>query len=140
MIYNQIRNVMKRKVLLLVLFMLPIAIFAQTTAQQEQLAKSQAQLQESLEGLGNSIQQLTQTINSYVIEVSNTTKNPYKVVVDGHVLGVVNPYKSQQYLVPLEWYGKVQAIQTSGYMLSPTVLNYKIPQQQRKAHVKIRIQ
>ncbi|MBR1808902.1 MAG: hypothetical protein IJ776_05910 [Paludibacteraceae bacterium] len=132
---------MKRKVLLLVLFILPIAIFSNTTAQQqEQLAKSQAQLQESLESLGKSVQQLTQTINSYVIEISNTTKNPYKVVIDGHLLGVVNPYKSQQYLVPLEWYGRLQATQTSGYILSPTVLNFKIPQQQRKAHVKIRIQ
>lgn len=111
----------------------------QQRQQQEQLERSQTQLQRSLGKLGNSIQQLTQTINSYVIEVHNTSKYPYKVVVDGHVLGIVNAYKIQKWLVPLEWYGKVQAVQTSGYLFTPTVYNYKIPPQQKKANVKIKI-
>ncbi|MGM9838018.1 MAG: hypothetical protein ACI30A_05975 [Paludibacteraceae bacterium] len=107
---------------------------------QQQAERSQALLQESLGVLGNSIQRYTQTINSYVIEVHNSSKHPYKVAIDGHVLGSVNAYKIEKYLVPLEWYGKLQAVQTSGYLFTPTVYNYQVPPQQKKANIKIRIQ
>lgn len=107
--------------------------------QQEEMEESQAMLQESLDNLGNAIMDLKQTVNSYGLVIHNTTKHPYKINLDGHILGVVAPYKTETYLVPVEWYGRLQAIQTSGYMFYPTVKDFKIPQQKKKANVSIKL-
>lgn len=107
--------------------------------QQEEWEESQAMLQESLDNLGNAIMDLKQTVNSYGLVIHNTTKHPYKINLDGHILGVVAPYKTETYLVPIEWYGRLQAVQTSGYMFYPTVKDFKIPQQKKKANVSIKL-
>lgn len=107
---------------------------AQRRQQQQEL---QEQLHENLESLGNAITdiivQTKEIKNSYVLVVRNYRKHPYKIILDGHVLGIVNPYKVESYRVPLDWYGKTQAVQTQGYIFSPTVLNAKIPRQQGQA-------
>jgi len=107
--------------------------------QQQEMEESQAMLEESLENLGNAIMDLKQTVNSYGLVIHNTTKHPYKINLDGHILGVVAPYKTETYLVPIEWYGRLQAVQTSGYMFYPTVKDFKIPQQKKKANVSIKL-
>ena len=108
--------------------------------QMAEQARHQEQIQESIESIGNAIQQIVASSNSYIVEIYNTTKNPYRVNLDGHILGVVSAYKVQRYQVPLEWYGRMQAVQTSGYFLSPTIKEYRIPRQQRQAKVSVRIQ
>ena len=108
--------------------------------EQAKREEEQERLQESLEGLGNTIQQIVQSENSYIVEIQNATKNPYRINLDGHILGVVHPYKVQRYKVPTEWYGRMQAVQTSGYVLSPTIKEYRIPRQNRHATARVRIQ
>lgn len=97
------------------------------------------QLSESLDGLANSIISLVQTVNSYYLDIYNTKNYPCKVVLDGHELGIVNPYKSQRYNLPIEWYGKLQVTQMSGYLFYPTVYNYKIPKQAKSARITVHI-
>lgn len=100
---------------------------------------SQEQLQESIDNLGNAINNLKQTVNSYGLVIFNTTKHSYKINLDGHILGVVAPYKTEKYLVPIEWYGRMQAIQTSGYINHPTIKEFKIPQQKKHANISVRL-
>ena len=102
------------------------------SSQQEQVDCSQQQLVESGAQLGQAIRNLVEVENSYAIDIKNTTKDPYRINLDGHILGVVNPYKTERFIVSVEIYGRMQAVQTSGYTFSPTVKEYKIPRQQKK--------
>ena len=107
--------------------------------EQEQMQRSQEQFRQSLDELGSSIKRLDQTINSYVLEVHNTTQYPFRINLDGHILGIIGGYKTERVLVPLEWYGRLQVVQTKGYMITPLVKDYKIPLQKKKAVVSIKI-
>lgn len=107
---------------------------------QEMLANSQKQLEKSLEDLGNSIRDYRRVKNSYVVEIYNSTKYPYKIILDGHILGIVNGYKVGRFLVPVEWYGRMQAVQTSGYRFSPTIKEYRILPQKKETKVSFKIQ
>lgn len=89
-------------------------------------------LQESVQGLSQSIKDLKAVKNSYALDIKNTTKYPYRINLDGHILGVVNPYKTERFIVSVEIYGRMQAVQTSGYVLSPTIKEYRIPRQQKQ--------
>lgn len=89
-------------------------------------------LEESLNNLGNSIKKLVETINSYMVVVRNHKNYPCKVILDGHELGIVNPYKTEYFQVPLEWYGMFQAVQTQGYIISPTIFSGRIPPQKKQ--------
>ena len=107
------------------------------SAQQEQISQEQMnrllkQATESGEKLGQAIGNLIQSENSYALYIQNTTKDPYRINLDGHILGVVNPYKTERFIVSVEIYGRMQAVQTSGYVFSPTIKEYKIPRQQKK--------
>ena len=99
---------------------------------QEQLDRLQEQARESGKQVGAAIRNLIEVNNSYALDVTNTTKHPYKINLDGHILGTVNPYKTQRFIVPVERYGRMQAVQTSGYIFSPTIKEYKIPRQQKQ--------
>lgn len=98
----------------------------------ELLQSSQKQLMESLDGLEQSIENLIASKNSYVLDIQNTTKDPYRINLDGHILGVVNPYKTERFIVSVEIYGRMQAVQTSGYVFLPTIKEFKIPRQQKQ--------
>ena len=111
--------------------------------QAEKEEQQERMLQEARESgaqLGQAIQNIIQLENSYALDIKNNTKHPYRINLDGHILGVVNPYKVQRFTVPVDWYGRMQAVQTSGYMFSPTVKEYKIPRQQKKTAITILIQ
>lgn len=103
---------------------------AQRIQQQQEL---QEQLHENLENLGNAIANLAVSSNSYTLIVNNYQKHPYKIILAGHLLGIVQPYKTESFKIPVEWYGKFQAVQTQGYIFSPTVLNGTVPPQQKRA-------
>ena len=106
------------------------------SSQQEQTSlitpEAQELLQESVQGLSQSIKNLVAVKNSYALDVKNTTKHPYRINLDGHILGVVNPYKTERFIVSVEIYGRLQAVQTSGYVFSPTIKEFKIPRQQKQ--------
>lgn len=99
---------------------------------QAQMDRLQQQMAESGAKLGQAIGSLIQSENSYALDIQNTTKHPYRINLDGHILGVVNPYKTERFIVSVEIYGRMQAVQTSGYLLSPTIKEYKIPRQLKK--------
>lgn len=107
--------------------------------QQDELEESQAMLQESLDNLGNAIINISQTVNSYGLIIHNTKKYPFRINLDGHILGIVAGYKTETFLVPLEWYGRMQAVQTSGYVLYPTIKEFKILPQKRNANVSVKL-
>ena len=107
--------------------------------QEENLEESQAKLQESLDKLGNAINNLRQTVNSYGLVIHNKTKYPYRINLDGHILGIVAGYKTETYVVPIEWYGRLQAVQTDGYMIYPTVKEFKISPQKKHANISIKL-
>ena len=100
--------------------------------EQEQINRLQQQAAESGAQLRKSIQDIVTLENSYAIDITNKTKYPYRINLDGHILGVVNPYKTERFIVSVEIYGRMQAVQTSGYMFSPTIKEFKIPRQQKK--------
>lgn len=100
-----------------------------TDSQQESLNQ---QLVESGVQLGQAIKNLVELKNSYALDIKNTTKYPYRINLDGHILGVVNPFKTERFIVSVETYGRMQAVQTSGYVFSPTIKEYRIPRQQRE--------
>jgi hypothetical protein len=101
-------------------------------SEQEQTDRLNQQLVESGAQLGQAIQNLIEVKNSYALDIKNTTKYPYRINLDGHILGVVNPYKTERFIVSIEIYGRMQAVQTSGYVFSPTIKEYKIPRQQKQ--------
>ena len=84
------------------------------------------------EKLGKAIQGVIDSKNSYVLDVTNNTKHPYRINLDGHILGVVNPYKTERFIVSVEIYGRLQAVQTSGYVFSPSIKEFKVPRQQKQ--------
>ena len=100
--------------------------------QQEQINRCQQQAAESGAQLGQAIKNLIEVNNSYALDIKNTTQYPYRINLDGHILGVVNPYKTERFIVSVEIYGRMQAVQTSGYTFSPTIKEYKIPRQQKQ--------
>ena len=101
--------------------------------QQEQMDdRLQQQLKESGSQLGQAIKNLIEVKNSYALDIKNTTKYPYRINLDGHILGVVNPYKTERFIVSVEIYGRMQAVQTSGYVFSPTIKEFRIPRQQKQ--------
>lgn len=100
--------------------------------QQEQMDRLNQQLAENSAQLGHAIQNLIESKNSYALDVKNTTKYPYRINLDGHILGIVNPYKTERFIVSVEIYGRMQAVQTSGYVFSPTIKEFKIPRQQKQ--------
>lgn len=109
---------------------------------QQQIAEQNAaneQFRESLDDLGNSIISLVQTIYSYSLVINNTKNYPCKIILDGKDLGIINPFKTITFQLPIESYGKLQAVQTKGYLFYPTVYNYKIPKQQKSARVVVNI-
>ncbi len=101
-------------------------------SEQEQMDRLNQQLAESGAQLGQAIQNLIEVKNSYALDIKNTTKYPYRINLDGHILGVVNPYKTERFIVSVEIYGRMQAVQTSGYTFSPTIKEFKIPRQQKQ--------
>lgn len=101
-------------------------------SEQEQMDRLQQQLSESGAQLGQAIQNLIEVKNSYALDIKNTTRYPYKINLDGHILGVVNPYKTERFIVSVEIYGRMQAVQTSGYVFSPTIKEFRIPRQQKQ--------
>lgn len=101
-------------------------------SEQEQMDRLNQQLVESGAQLGQTIQNLIEVKKSYALDIKNTTKYPYRINLDGHILGVVNPYKTERFIVSVEVYGRMQAVQTSGYMFSPTIKEFKIPRQQKQ--------
>lgn len=104
-----------------------------TGSQQKQMDDPlDKQLIESGAQLGQAIKTLVEVKNSYALDVRNTTKYPYRINLDGHILGVVNPYKTERFIVSVAVYGRMQAVQTSGYVFSPTIKEYRIPQQQKQ--------
>lgn len=111
----------------------------QQQQQQQQFQESMQALQASTQPLAESISDLVQLNNSWILEVHNTKNSPYQIIVDGQVIGVINPQKAQRFFVPIERYGQIIAIQQSGYLLSPTKLTYTVNRQQKKAVVKIKI-
>lgn len=100
--------------------------------QAEQQARQQQQLQQSVVNLGNAIMDVVESSQSYTLIVNNYQKHPYKIFVGGHLLGVVQPAKSESFKLSLDVYGQFKAVQTKGYLFSPTVLTSQIPRQ--KAH------
>jgi len=108
--------------------------------EEERLERLQEQMRESGEQLGQAIRGLIEVENSYILEIQNSTKYPYRINLDGRILGVVNPYKVQRYRLSLEQYGRMQAVQTSGYTFSPTIKEYRIPKQQKKGTLRVQIQ
>jgi len=100
-----------------------------TDSQQESLNQ---QLVESGVQLGQAIKNLVELKNSYALDIKNTTKYPYRINLDGHILGVVNPFKTERFIVSVETYGRMQAVQTSGYVFSPTIKEFRIPRQQKQ--------
>ena len=105
--------------------------------QQDPLAAATAMLVESGVQLGKAIQDLEASKNSYALDIINKTKDPYRINLDGHILGVVNPYKTKRFIVSVEIYGRMQAVQTSGYAFSPTIKEYKIPRQQKQTACRV---
>lgn len=99
----------------------------------EDFGRSLEQARQSGEQLGKAIGNLIAVENSYVVEIHNNTKYPYKINLDGHILGVVNGYKIERFIVSTQIYGRMQAVQTSGYIFSPTIKEYRVPPQQKKA-------
>lgn len=100
--------------------------------QEERQERLQQQAAESGVQLRQSIQRLIESKNSYALDIKNTTKHPYRINLDGHILGVVNPYKTERFIVSVEIYGRMQAVQTSGYIFSPTIKEFRIPRQQKQ--------
>lgn len=82
--------------------------------------------------LGKAIQDVIDYKNSYALDITNNTKHPYRINLDGHILGVVNPYKTERFIVSVEIYGRLQAVQTSGYVFSPSIKEFKVPRQQKQ--------
>ena len=111
----------------------------QNQQQQAQMQESMRALQASTEPLVESISNLVQLNNSWILEVHNTKNNPYQIIVDGQVVGIINPLKAQRFFIPIARYGQIIAIQQSGYLFSPTKLTYKVNRQQKKAVVTIKI-
>ena len=109
-------------------------------AEQEEQERLNKQLEESGAQLGQAIKNLIEVNNSYALDVRNTTKYPYRINLDGHILGVVNPYKTERFVVSVEIYGRMQAVQTSGYMFSPTIKEFRIPRQQKQTACSVVIQ
>ena len=101
--------------------------------QAEQQARQQQQLQQSVVNLSNAIIDAVESSKSYTLVVNNYQKHPYKILVEGNLLGVVQPYKSESFKVPVDVYGQFKAVQTSGYLFSPTVLTGQIPRQKATA-------
>lgn len=99
---------------------------------QEQLDRLQQQAVESAALLGQSIKKVIDVKNSYALDIKNTTKYPYRINLDGHILGVVNPYKTERFIVSVEVYGRMQAVQTSGYNHSPNIKEFRIPPQKKQ--------
>ncbi len=109
-----------------------IEVGVDNRSEQVQMNRLNQQLAESGAQLGQAIQNLIEVKNSYALDIKNTTKYPYRINLDGHILGVVNPYKTERFIVSVEIYGRMQAVQTSGYVFSPTIKEYKIPRQQKQ--------
>ena len=106
----------------------------QEREQQEQLLELS---RKSGEATGLAIKSIAQTVNSYTMDIQNTTKYPYRINLDGNILGVVNPYKVQRFTIPVKTYGRMQAVQTSGYVFSPTIKEFVIPQQKKQGYIKV---
>ncbi len=109
----------------------------QAPAQKDILTAATAMLVESGVQLGKAIKDLEASKNSYALDIINKTKDPYRINLDGHILGVVNPYKTERFIVSVEIYGRMQAVQTSGYAFSPTIKEYKIPRQQKQTACRV---
>lgn len=104
----------------------------QREEQAERAAQQQAMqdnLQNGLDRLGEAIRGYQQVKNSYVLEIHNTKNYPIKVVLDGRILGIINAYKTEEFLLDINLYGKLQLIQQSGYLFSPTTYTRQVPKQ-----------
>lgn len=104
--------------------------------ERERRASQQQAIQETfqnnLDKLGDAITNYQQSQNSYILEIRNTKNYAVKVVLDNRILGTVNAYKTQEYLLDIDFYGKLQLIQQSGYVFSPTVYTWNLPKQQKQ--------
>lgn len=105
--------------------------------QQNQIEAAQQLIVESGVQIKNAIQDVVASKNSYALDIINKTKDPYRINLDGHILGVVNPYKTERFIVSVDIYGRMQAVQTSGYAFSPTIKEYKIPRQQKQTACRV---
>lgn len=71
----------------------------------------------------------------YYMTVRNPRNYPCKVVMGGREIGVVQPNKQHRFTISVDMYGKVQLIQASGYLFSPTVRTYTVPKQNNGANI-----
>lgn len=106
--------------------------------EEEMLKKSTEQLAKGINDLVDVIVDSKQEANTYTLVIANSQSDPYRINLDGHILGVINPYKAKSFSVPTDWYGRMQAVQTSGYLLSPTVKEFRIPRQQKQSKINIK--
>lgn len=107
--------------------------------QQEMLDAATNALAKGVNSIADAIIEGEKVANTYVLIINNTTRDPYRINLDGHILGVVNPYKVASIEISTDWYGRMQAVQTSGYILTPTIKEYKIPRQQRQSKITIKL-
>ena len=102
---------------------------------QEQYSDLQAQVQQMTGNLIQSISNLQTVENTYALDIVNTKNYPCRVVLAGHQIGIVQPHTKQRFLISTDLYGKAQLIQTRGYFVFPTEVNYNIPKQVRRATI-----
>lgn len=70
--------------------------------------------------------------DTYTLEIVNPKNYFCRVLVAGHLIGMVNPRSTQRFNVSVELYGKVQIIQNSGYQFFPAEGTFYIPKQSSK--------
>ena len=112
----------------------------QREKQAEEAARQQAtqeNFQNALYDLGKAINNYKSTQNSYILEVHNTKSYDCKIILDKRIVGTINAYKTTEYLIPIDWYGKLQLIQKNGYIFSPTVYNFVISKQKPQSRIKV---
>lgn len=102
---------------------------------QELMDASLEQLQQSTGNLIQTIQNMNAVENTFALDIVNRKNFPCKVVVAGQQIGIVKPMTKERFLVSTDLHGQVKLIQASGYALYPTIAEYIIPKQQKRAVV-----
>lgn len=91
---------------------------------------AQSQQQNSL---GNAVLDIVaDAMCCYYLEVQNEQRLPVQVILDGYVVGVVNPYKSFEWKIPRQYYGLLKIVRRDG-----AKKEYRVPQQAAGARVKV---
>lgn len=92
---------------------------AKTLTEEQKQKDQQAQINQSVEQLGDAVVDLVSTLTTYNLVISNNHTSPRKVVVDGHYVGDVPGNSVSTIKVPRDYYHKIVLIQKSGYIFSP---------------------